>query len=85
MTPRLIACSSRAERRPILHERAAAYEGITKEFAKNVWNVWAWYVNWGIATRPDVHGILGPPLPDGSKPFPLLAGLHPTAGIWVNK
>jgi ABC-type dipeptide transport system, periplasmic component len=66
-------------------QRAAAYEGITKEFAKNIWNVWAWYVTWGIATRPDVHGILGPPLPDGSKPFPLLAGLHPTAGIWVNK
>ena len=64
-------------------QRAAAYEGITEEFAKNIWNVWAWYVNWGIATRPNVHGILGPPLPDGSAPFPILAGLHPTAGIWV--
>ena len=66
-------------------QRAAAYEGITKEFAKNVWNVWAWYVNWGIATAPNVHGILGPPLPDGSTPFPILAGLHPTLGIWVSK
>ncbi len=65
--------------------RAAAYEGITKEFAKNIWNVWGWYVAWGIATRPNVHGILGPSLPDGSQPFPILAGLHPTAGIWVSK
>lgn len=66
-------------------QRAAAYQGITREFAKNIWNVWAWYVDWGIATRPNVHGILGPPLPDRSKPFPILAGLHPTAGIWVGK
>ena len=66
-------------------QRAAAYEGVTKEFAKNIWNVWAWYVNWGIATRPNVNGILGPSLPDGSKPFPILAGLHPTVGIWVSK
>ena len=66
----------RAGRRPT--------KAITKEFAKNIWNVWAWYVDWGIATRPDVHGILGPSLPDGSKPFPILAGLHPTVGIWVS-
>ncbi|MFN8035374.1 MAG: ABC transporter substrate-binding protein [Acidimicrobiia bacterium] len=66
-------------------QRAAAYEGITKEFAKNIWNVWAWYVDWGIATSPRVHGVLGPPLPDGSAPFPILAGLHPTAGLWVSK
>lgn len=66
-------------------ERAAAYEGVTEAFAQNIWNIWAWYVDWGIATRPDVHGIVGPPLPDGSEPFPILAGLHPTAGIWVDR
>lgn len=66
-------------------QRTAAYEGVTREFARNIWNVWAWYVDWGIATRPDVHGILGPLLPNGSKPFPVLAGLHPTAGIWVSR
>ena len=65
--------------------RAAAYKGITKEFAKQVWNVWAWYVDWGIATRPNVNGILGPPLPDGSRPYPILAGSHPTLGIWVKR
>jgi peptide/nickel transport system substrate-binding protein len=65
--------------------RTAAYEGVTEAFAQNIWNIWAWYVDWGIATRPDVHGIVGPPLPDGSEPFPILAGLHPTAGIWVDR
>jgi peptide/nickel transport system substrate-binding protein len=65
--------------------RTAAYEGVTEAFAQDIWNVWAWYVDWGIATGPDVHGILGPPLPDGSEPFPILAGLHPTAGIWVDR
>ncbi len=65
--------------------RAAAYEGITEEFAQNIWNVWAWYVDWGIATSTAVHGVLGPPLPDGSTPFPILAGLHPTAGLWVSR
>ncbi len=65
--------------------RKAAYEGITQEFARNVWNVWAWYVDWGIATRPGVHGILGPSLPDGSQPYPILAGSHPTLGLWVQQ
>jgi peptide/nickel transport system substrate-binding protein len=65
--------------------RTAAYQGITKDFAQQVWNVWAWYVDWGIATRTNVNGILGPPLPDGSRPFPILAGSHPTLGIWVNR
>jgi peptide/nickel transport system substrate-binding protein len=65
--------------------RTAAYEGVTEAFAQDIWNVWAWYVDWGIATGPDVHGILGPPLPDGSEPFPILAGLHPTVGIWVDR
>lgn len=65
--------------------RRSAYEGITKEFAKNIWNVWAWYVDWGIATKPGVQGILGPPLPDGSQPFPILAGTHPTLGMWVQR
>jgi peptide/nickel transport system substrate-binding protein len=64
-------------------ERRAAYEGITRRFAEDIWNVWAWYVTWGIATGPDVHGILGPPLPDGSTPSPILAGTHPTLGMWV--
>lgn len=65
--------------------RRSAYEGITREFAKNIWNVWAWYVDWGVAARPGVEGILGPPLPDGSRPFPLLAGTHPTLGMWVRR
>ena len=30
---------------------------------------------WGLAAKPDVKGILGPPLPDGGgKPFPLYGG-----------
>ena len=65
--------------------RQAAYEGITSRFAENIWNVWAWYVTWGIATGPDVQGILGPPLPDGSIPSPILAGTHPTLGMWVQQ
>ena len=35
--------------------------------------------------QPNVHGVLGPDLPDGSGPFPGLATGHPVSGMWVSQ
>jgi peptide/nickel transport system substrate-binding protein len=66
-------------------ERVAAYEDVNRRFSEQQYNVWKWYTDWTVATSADVHGVLGPELPDGSAPFPLLAGLHPTLGIWIEE
>jgi peptide/nickel transport system substrate-binding protein len=55
--------------------RSEIYQDLTRRFADQAWNLWSWYTVWGLAAKPDVKGILGPPLPDGhGKPFPLLGG-----------
>jgi peptide/nickel transport system substrate-binding protein len=65
--------------------RAQVYEDLNKRFAEQLWNLWASYTIWSIATQPQVNGILGPDLPDGSGPFPGLATGHPVSGIWVSQ
>ena len=56
-------------------KRVAIYEDLNRRFAEQAWNSWSWYTVWGLAAKPGVKGILGPPLPDGAgKPFPLLGG-----------
>ena len=64
--------------------RKQAYEELNRRFASQFYDVWAWYTDWAVATRPNVRGVLGPALPDGTKPYPILAGMHPTVGLWVS-
>jgi peptide/nickel transport system substrate-binding protein len=66
-------------------KRKTIYEDLNREFAKKLYNLWGWYVIWDIASNKNVHGILGPNLPDGSKPFEGLATGHPVLGMWVSK
>ncbi|MGH9246283.1 MAG: ABC transporter substrate-binding protein [Acidimicrobiales bacterium] len=63
--------------------RQQLYEDLSRRFADQVWNVWLTWVVWAVPTAPDVHGVFGPPLPDGGDPFPGLASGHPTLGMWV--
>jgi peptide/nickel transport system substrate-binding protein len=65
--------------------RQEIYENLNREFSKKLWNVWGSYTIWDIASEPNVHGVLGPPLPDGSKAFEGLATGHPVLGMWVSK
>jgi len=65
-------------------ERTKLYEDINREFAKELWNLWAQYTLWTVAYKPDVHGILGPNLPDGAGPFPGLPTGNPVDGIWCD-
>jgi peptide/nickel transport system substrate-binding protein len=62
-------------------KRAQIYQDLNRRFADQAWNLWSWYTQWGLAAKPGVKGLLGPPLPDGNgKPFPLFGGTVPVLG-----
>jgi len=71
--------------------RTAAYEDFNKRMTGQLYNFWTWYNQWFIATQSNVHGVVGPNLPDDSgnpgtvKPVPILAGIHQTVGLWKSK
>ncbi len=73
--------AGRAE--PDKEKAAGIYEDINKRFATQGYNLWLQWVEWSVGTATDVHGIYGPDLPDGGKPFPGLATGHPVLGLWV--
>jgi peptide/nickel transport system substrate-binding protein len=63
-------------------KRNAIYKKLNRRFAKELYNLWVWYTLWANATSTDVHGVAGPPLPDGGgKPFSLFAGVIPLVGV----
>ena len=63
--------------------RTEIYEDVNRRFAEQVWNVWSWYTRWGVAEQADVHGVLGPELPDdGGDPYNGLSGGHRVLGLW---
>jgi peptide/nickel transport system substrate-binding protein len=64
--------------------RTAAYEGMNKQFASQLYNIWLEWVLWTVAYKPFAHGVLGPPLPDGAPPFEGLATGNPVSGIWCD-
>jgi peptide/nickel transport system substrate-binding protein len=65
-------------------QRKSLYEDINREFTKQLWNLWAQYTLWTVAYKPNAHGVLGPPLPDGTKPFEGLPTGHPVSGLWCD-
>jgi len=66
-------------------EQKEIYENLNREFAKKLYNLWAQYTLWTIAHKPNVHGVMGPPLPGGQGPFPGLGTGHPVTGMWVEQ
>jgi len=77
---------ARAE--PDQAKRAQLYSDFNKTLTSNVSDFWGWYTPWFIATKTNVHGVLGPNLPDSNgntgsdKPTPVLAGYHQMLGLW---
>jgi peptide/nickel transport system substrate-binding protein len=67
-----------------LAERTNLYEDINREFAKQLWNLWSQYTLWAVAYKPNVHGVFGPNLPDGTAPFPGLPTGNPVDGLWCD-
>jgi peptide/nickel transport system substrate-binding protein len=64
-------------------KRTGYYEDINRQFAKQLYNLWIDWTVWGIASSPKVHGVIGPQLPDGSKPDPTVATGFPISGLFV--
>ena len=61
----------------------ALYEDVNRQFGKGIYNIWVSYTLWSVGTSTKVHGLFGPPLPDGSKPNTSLANGHAMSGLFV--
>ena len=61
----------------------AIYEDLNRRFAEQAYDLWYQWTLWAIGTAPDVHGVMGADLPDGSAPFPGLADGHSVTGLWI--
>jgi peptide/nickel transport system substrate-binding protein len=66
-------------------KRKTIYEDLNKAFAEKLFDLWSVWTLWSVASKTNVHGVMGPDLPDGSKPFPGLATGHPVDGLWVSQ
>jgi peptide/nickel transport system substrate-binding protein len=73
--------AGRSETDPAAREQI--YEDLNQAFTDEAWNIWMWYTPWAVGLATDVHNVLGPDLPDGSKPFPGLATGHSVMGMWT--
>jgi peptide/nickel transport system substrate-binding protein len=69
-------------------KRKQLYEQFNKAMTSQYYNYWGWYTPWYVVTKPNVHGVIGPNLPDASgktgsdKPTDVLAGYHQLLGLW---
>ncbi|MFV0317498.1 MAG: ABC transporter substrate-binding protein [Microthrixaceae bacterium] len=66
-------------------ERTKLYEDLNRRFGSEVYYSWLNWSNWTIGTEPNLHGVLGPTLPDGTEPAPALPMGHPVSGIWISQ
>jgi peptide/nickel transport system substrate-binding protein len=65
-------------------KRKAIYQQVDKLFGAKVYNVWAYYASWTVATQKNVQGTAGPALPDGGGKPEFIFGRHPVLGMWLN-
>jgi peptide/nickel transport system substrate-binding protein len=72
------------EGRSTFEGRDEIYEELNQRFADQLWNLWAAYTLWIVATGPDVHGVPGEG-PIDAEGFPGLATGHPVAYMWVEQ
>lgn len=83
--PEINALLDEGRSMPDQPERDKVYQEVNRLFAQKLYSVWTNWSNWTIATSPQVGGVLGPDLPDGSAPFPGLATGHPVSGMWIDQ
>jgi peptide/nickel transport system substrate-binding protein len=73
-------------------KRTQLYQDVNKEFARQLWELWGYYVLWTVPSQTNVHGINNLALPTatsvnatGELPFlGLASGIDP-APIWMSK
>ncbi len=66
-------------------KRKEIYQQVDKRFASQLYNVWAYYSQWMVASKKKVNGFMGPALPDGGGQPLFLYGRHPLLGLYVTK
>lgn len=69
---------------PDPEKRKEIYQGLSKRMAQQVHGIWSWYTPWGIIEQSNVHGVYGPPLPNGDEPSRGLAVGHSVLGMWID-
>ena len=77
------SCSTRGAAATTDAQRKPIYEAINRRFASQVYNLWGYYIRWVIAAKPNVNGVLGPPLPDNGGQPQYLYGRLPVLGLWI--
>lgn len=65
-------------------ERQEIYADINRRFGSEVYSIWLTWAIWDVATANEVHGLLGPGLPNGDDPSPALVVGHSVAGLWLD-
>jgi peptide/nickel transport system substrate-binding protein len=64
-------------------QRIALYRQLNERFASQVYEFWAWYNKWAVASQTNVQGLTNSQLPDGNGiAFPLYDGVIPTSTLW---
>ena len=66
-------------------KRRLAYQAIGRQFAKEAYDLWAWYVDWAFAAQPGVRGLQGPDLPNGDRRGLPIASVQPVLGLWLRR
>jgi peptide/nickel transport system substrate-binding protein len=65
--------------------RREAYEAINRQMGSEVWNIYLFFQPWAVAMAPNVHGVIGPPLPNGDDPANRLSLGHSLLGVWIEQ
>jgi peptide/nickel transport system substrate-binding protein len=64
-------------------KRVQIYRNLNKEFASQLWNLWAFYTKWSAGAQKSIGGLNGAPLPDGhGQSFALFEGVIPTVTLY---
>jgi peptide/nickel transport system substrate-binding protein len=74
---------ARSEPNPV--RRNLLYQEIGRQFAKEAYNLWGWYVDWAFAARPGVSGLQGVDLPNGDHRGVPITSVQPVLGLWVRR
>ena len=64
--------------------RTKAYETVNRQLGSQAYNVWLFLQPWAVAMAPNVHGVIGPKLPNGDAPSNRLANGHSLLGLWID-
>jgi peptide/nickel transport system substrate-binding protein len=66
-------------------KRRRDYEAVGRQFGREAYNIWAWYVDWAFAARPRLQGLTGPNLPRGDRRGAPVASVQPVLGLWLRR